>query len=108
MAKKFQVFVSSTYDDLKAERAAVYEAILGLDHIPVGMEYFGARSQRSVELIKSIIDECDFQLTIIGTRYGSLIPGRKVSYTEMEYDYAEKADVPQIGFIFRVDGRYLA
>jgi len=106
MSKKYQVFVSSTYDDLKSERAKVYEAILGLGHIPVGMEYFGSRSTKSIDLIKLFIDECDFQITIIGTRYGSPIPRRKLSYTEMEYDYAEKIGVPQIGFIFKPGGRY--
>jgi Domain of unknown function (DUF4062) len=106
MAKKYQIFVSSTYDDLKTERAAVYEAILALEHIPVGMEYFGARSRRSVDLIKSFIDECDFQITIIGRKYGSLISGRKISYTEMEYDYAVKSGVPQLGFILRTNGGY--
>jgi hypothetical protein len=108
MAKKYQIFVSSTYDDLKTERAAVYEAILGLGHIPVGMEYFGSRSRRSVDIIQSFIGECDFQLTIIGTRYGSPIPERKISYTEMEYDYAEKIGVPRIAFLMRHSGHYVS
>jgi Domain of unknown function (DUF4062) len=45
--KKLQVFVSSTYNDLLAERQAVVEAILMAGHIPAGMELFAAgdRSQ---------------------------------------------------------------
>jgi hypothetical protein len=42
MATKYQIFVSSTYDDLKDERAAVIRAILEMGHIPVGMEMFSA------------------------------------------------------------------
>lgn len=35
--KKLQVFVSSTYVDLKEERQAAVEAILNAGHIPAGM-----------------------------------------------------------------------
>lgn len=106
MTKKYQIFVSSTYEDLKEERSAVYEAILGMEHFPVGMEYFGARSKRSIDLIKTFLHTCDFQITIIGTRYGSPISHGKVSYTEMEYDYARKLHIPQMGFILKKNGRY--
>ena len=34
MNKKLQVFVSSTYTDLKEERQAAVETILDADHIP--------------------------------------------------------------------------
>ena len=36
--KKLQVFVSSTYEDLKQERQTAVEAILTAGHIPAGME----------------------------------------------------------------------
>lgn len=36
--KKYQVFVSSTYEDLKEERQAVIGALLDCGFIPVGME----------------------------------------------------------------------
>lgn len=42
MSKKYQIFVSSTYEDLKAERDLVIKAILEMGHIPVGMEMFSA------------------------------------------------------------------
>ena len=106
MPKKYQIFVSSTHTDLKEERAAVYEAILGMEHFPVGMEYFGARSRKSIDLIKSFILTCDFQVTIVGTTYGSSIPHGKISYTEMEYDYARRIGVPQVSFLFRPESGY--
>ena len=40
--KKLQVFVSSTYADLKEERQAAVEAIVSAGHIPAGMELFAA------------------------------------------------------------------
>jgi len=40
--KKYQIFVSSTYEDLKDERQAAVEAILLAGHIPAGMELFSS------------------------------------------------------------------
>ena len=42
MEKKYQVFVSSTYEDLQEERKKVMEALLQMNCFPVGMEYFNA------------------------------------------------------------------
>lgn len=42
MNKKYQVFVSSTYEDLRIERQEVMHALLELDCIPSGMELFPA------------------------------------------------------------------
>ena len=38
--KKYQIFVSSTFTDLIAERQSAVEAILKAGHIPAGMELF--------------------------------------------------------------------
>ena len=38
MDNRYQVFVSSTYEDLKAERQEVMHALLELDCMPAGME----------------------------------------------------------------------
>lgn len=45
MEKRFQVFVSSTYEDLQEERKEVMQALLELDCIPAGMELFPASSE---------------------------------------------------------------
>ena len=42
LRKRLQVFVSSTYTDLKEERQAAVEAILTAGQIPAGMELFTA------------------------------------------------------------------
>ncbi len=42
MDKRYQVFISSTFEDLKEERQAVLRATLELDHMPAGMELFPA------------------------------------------------------------------
>jgi len=87
MDKRYQIFVSSTYADLKEERRAVIQAVIELGCLPAGMELFPAADEEQLEFIKKVIDDCDYYLLIIGGRYGS-ITADGISYTEQEYDYA--------------------
>ena len=57
--RKLQVFVSSTYEDLKEERQAAVQAILNAGHIPAGMELFASGDQSQIEVIKKWIRESD-------------------------------------------------
>ncbi|HEY3864058.1 MAG TPA: DUF4062 domain-containing protein [Verrucomicrobiae bacterium] len=86
--RKLQVFVSSTFTDLKEERQAAVEAILMAGHIPAGMELFTAGDESQMEAIKQWIDESDVYLLILGDRYGSLEPATGKSYIHVEYEYA--------------------
>ena len=52
MDKKYQVFISSTYEDLKEERQAAIACLLDNNCIPVGMEQFPASPLRQWEYIK--------------------------------------------------------
>lgn len=88
IAKKFQVFVSSTFTDLVEERKRIIESILDLDCIPAGMELFPSASQKALDIIKKVIDDSDYYILIIGGRYGS-VDEDGLSYTELEYDYAK-------------------
>jgi hypothetical protein len=66
--KKLQVFVSSTYADLRDERQAAVQAILTAGHIPAGMELFAAGDQSQMQVIQRWIDESDvFLLNFRGT-----------------------------------------
>ena len=99
---KYQVFVSSTYEDLIEERKEATQALLECGCIPTGMELFPASNKKQWEIIKRVIDDCDYYLLIIGGRYGSLgvdDTGKKVGYTEMEFDYALSTGKPIIAFI---------
>jgi hypothetical protein len=70
--KRYQVFVSSTFEDLREERAAAISALLQIDCFPAGMELFPAADDDSITLIKSVIEDSDYYLVILGGRYGSL------------------------------------
>lgn len=98
MDKRYQIFISSTFSDLKEERNKVMQTIMSLDCIPAGMELFPAMDEEQFEFIKRIIDDCDYYLLIVGARYGSM-DENGVSYTEKEYDYAKEKGIPVIAFL---------
>ena len=94
MNKKLQVFVSSTYTDMRSERQAAVEAILQSGHIPAGMELFAAGNETQMEIIRRWIDDSDVFMLILGGRYGSIEPKSKKSYIELEYNYAIEKNKP--------------
>lgn len=98
MDKRYQIFVSSTYADLKEERQHVIQALMEMDCIPSGMEIFPAADEEQWKFIKKIIDDCDYYLLIIGGRYGSTTDDG-ISYTEKEFDYAVESGLKVIALI---------
>jgi Domain of unknown function (DUF4062) len=100
MDKRYQVFVSSTYTDLKEERAAVIQAVMKMGHIPTGMELFSAIDEEQFRFIKRIIDDSDYYVLIVGGRYGTLT-AEGMSYTEKEYNYAVERGLRVLAFLHR-------
>ena len=98
MEKRYQVFVSSTYEDLIEERNEVIQALLELDCIPTGMEYFPAADETQWDFIKRLIEESDYYIVIIAGKYGS-VDEKGISYTQKEYEYAIKCGIPTIAFL---------
>jgi hypothetical protein len=52
MEKRYQVFISSTFQDLQEERKEVMQALLELDCMPAGMELFPAANEDQWSLIR--------------------------------------------------------
>lgn len=94
MRVKYQIFISSTFHDLKEERQAAVEAILSAGHIPAGMELFNAGNDSQLDTIKRWINESDIYMLILGGRYGSIDATSGLSYTEIEYRYAIEKGKP--------------
>jgi integrase len=88
MDKKYSIFISSTYEDLQEYRKSINDAIIKDGHFPIGMEQFLASSKSQWDIIKNLIDECDYYILILGFRYGSIDSESGISFTEKEYDYA--------------------
>lgn len=100
MKRKLQVFMSSTYTDMHAERQAAVEAILRAGHIPAGMELFAAGDESQLETIRRWIDDSDVFMLILGGRYGSIDSKTGKSYIELEYEYALKQKKPLFAAVF--------
>ena len=94
---KYQIFISSPYEDLLHERDYVVKAALEMGHIPISMEMFSAADEDLWKTITRHIDTCDYYVVIVAHRYGSVVDG--VSYTEKEFDYAISKGIPVLGFI---------
>jgi len=103
--KKLQVFVSSTFTDMREERQAAVEAILTAGHIPAGMELFAAGDQSQLEVIRGWIDDSDVFLLLLGGRYGSTDPATAKSYIQLEYEYALQRGKPHFAVV--IDQNYL-
>lgn len=91
--KRYQVFISSTFEDLRDERRAVQDVIISTGDFPVQMEAFPAADEDQFEFIKSLIDKCDYYVLIIGGRYGTVAEDG-LSYTHKEFRYAVSKGVP--------------
>lgn len=85
--KYYQVFVSSTYLDLREHRQTVMQTLLKANCLPIGMELFPNGKPDVWDVIKGLIKECDLYIVITGDRYGTISETGK-SFTEMEYDFA--------------------
>lgn len=102
MNKKYQIFISSTYDDLKEERKKVQDAILSMYHFPIGMELFSASDKEQWNIIEKTISSSDYYVLIIGHRYGTTIENGKyagISYTEKEFLFAVSKKIPVLAFL---------
>lgn len=96
MDKKYQIFISSTYQDLQKERQQAVQIILREGHIPVGMEFFGQDDRKQWEVIKEWIKASDIVLCMIKNRYGTICNDTGLSYTQMEYEFSVEMHKPII------------
>jgi hypothetical protein len=98
MDKVYQVFVSSTFADLKEERREVSNVLAKAGYVVAGMELFPATDEEQLEYIRRVIDRSDYYVVIVGGRYGSSADNTG-SFTEKEYDYARARGIPVLAFL---------
>lgn len=93
------IFVCGTYSDLSEERGAILDAIqrMGLRHR--SMELFGARSEQPIQTCFEEVRGSDILVVIVGDRYGSIVPGLGISYSEAEYDEGYRLGKPCLPYI---------
>src|SRR5260370_14575068 len=91
--QRVRVFVSSTLDELAAERAAAREAITQLRLTPVLFES-GARPYPPRELYRAYVAQSDIFVGLYWQRYGWVAPTMPGSRLEDEYQLAGQEPQP--------------
>lgn len=94
-----RVFVSSTYEDLKPYRVAVKEAIVRLEHIPRGMEYFGSKPGSPKDECLASVRSCEVYIGVFAMRYGSVDEQTGKSMTHLEYEEALSLGIPTLIYL---------
>ncbi len=79
------VFICSSYEDLVEERKRVIEVAEDLGYHVLYMEEFNAHNARTGRVCLDYVGMSDLLIVLIGCRYGSIVPGRNISFTEAEY-----------------------
>ena len=100
--QRVRVFVSSTMQELAAERQAATAAITQLRLTPVLFE-LGARPYPPRDLYRAYLAQSDVFIGIYAASYGWVAPGMEVSGLEDEYRLA--AGLPQLIYAKKVARR---
>ena len=94
MLKK--VYISSTYKDLVEYRDAIRDMFqfkgLQDEYSLVSMEgYLSESGKRAIDVCLADVRAADIYILILAKRYGSVVEGTGISYTETEYNEAVKS-----------------
>jgi len=93
------IFVGSTFVDLQPYRRAVRDSLSQLETIVRGMEYFGSKPGSPVEECLEVVRSCKVYIGVFGMRYGTIPDGYERSMTHLEYDEAQKLNLPSLIYI---------
>jgi Domain of unknown function (DUF4062)/AAA ATPase domain len=88
------IYLSSTYEDLKEHRRAVFDALRQSDYRVIAMEDYVATDERPVEKCLNDVDQSDIYVGIFAFRYGYVPPSDHgnpdgLSITELEFRRAK-------------------
>lgn len=95
----FNIFVSSTYEDLKSYREEVRGLITALGFIDIAMEKWPPTSNPPINEVTEAVNKSDVYVGIFAWRYGSRIEKGGMSYTEYEYKLAKEKNIPRLVFL---------
>jgi hypothetical protein len=106
--RKYQVFISSTFQDLREHRQHAILGIIRAGHMPVALENFPPSSEPKKEVIRQALKSCQFYVIILGARYGSIPednPTRK-GYVEIELEMAKELGLKILAFVMDMNKVY--
>jgi hypothetical protein len=93
------IFVSSTFTDLQVYRRKIQDALTQLETVVRGMEQFGSKPGSPVEECLKVVQSCRLYVGVFGMRYGSVPDGHDKSMTHIEYDEAQRLELPSLIYI---------
>jgi serine/threonine protein kinase len=93
-----RIFVSSTFEDLKEYREAVFKAIHSMLGYTDDMLFWSADERDALTVSLDRVRQCDLVILLIAHRYGYVPAGQKYSITELEYRTAKQANIPVLAF----------
>src|ERR1035438_8432921 len=96
---QFRLFVGSTFEDLQLYRFAVMDALHKLEVAVVGMEYFGSQPEAPLDACIAAVGKCQAYIGIFAMRYGSTDPLSGKSITHMEYEEAQRLELPSLIYL---------
>src|SRR5215469_614516 len=94
--QRVRVFVSSSLQELEAERRAVRDAVMRLRLVPVMFE-LGARPHPPRNVYRSYLAQSQVFVGVYWQSYGWVAPGEQVSGLEDEYDLS--AGLPRLIYV---------
>jgi transcriptional regulator with XRE-family HTH domain len=102
--KTGQVFVSHTSDMARFPKSrpfvrAAVDAVSRAGMAPIDMKYFAAQDEEPADYCRARVRGCEIYVAVIGFRYGSMVPGHEISYTELEFAAATAAGLPRLVFL---------
>jgi hypothetical protein len=102
------IYLSSTYEDLKDYRGAVFETLRKAGHHVIGMEDYVATDQRPIDECLLDVEKADLYVGLFAFRYGYVPPPHHknpdgLSITELEFRHAEALKKPCLTFIAKRD-----
>ena len=109
---KRTVYLSSTYEDLKEHRKAVFQALRKGGYEVKAMEEYVATDNRPLDQCLADVQEADIYVGVFGFRYGYVPPERhhnpqQLSITELEYQQATASQKPRLAFVAKEDAGFL-
>ena len=107
MNTSIRVFLCSTFTDLADERKSVLEAIRKLQFQHDSMEFFGARAKLPIKTCLEEVRKSDVLVVVVSHRYGNLVPGRGISFSEAEYREGFRLKKPCLVYFLNDDVRVL-
>ena len=99
-----QVFISHSSDmavfpEGRSFVRAVMDGVVRAGMAPVDMAYFAAGDRRPADYCRERVRQCEVYVAVVGFRYGSIVPGEAVSYTELEFTEAGAAGLARLVFL---------